>query len=150
IGTGENSQSADGAAGRGMYIIRNANSATPTLNGPFRLDGTGADVFTGRAIGRILVNPSNNNIIFLVTSSATGGNPNTAPVTPPRRGLYRSTNAQSATPTFEQVQVTGLPTPNDRTMIDAEMDPANPNLVLVTVLASVTGAGGDGGVYRTA
>jgi photosystem II stability/assembly factor-like uncharacterized protein len=150
IGTGENSQSADGAAGRGMYILRNANSASPTLNGPFRLDGTGADVFTGRAIGRILVNPLNTNTIFLVTAQATGGNPNTAVVSPPRRGLYRSTNAQSASPTFEQIQVTGLPTPNDRTMIDAEMDPANPNLVLVTVVAPVLGVAGDGGVYRTA
>lgn len=150
VGTGENGQSADSAMGRGMYIIRNANSASPTLNGPFRLNGSGADVFSGRAIGRILVNPLDNNTLFLVTSSATGGNPNTAPVTPPRRGLYRSTNAQSATPTFEQVQVTGLPTPNDRTMIDAEMDPANPNVVLVTVVAPVTGAAGDGGVYRTA
>ncbi len=150
VGTGENGQSADSTVGRGLYIIRNANSATPTLTGPFRLDSTGADVFSGRSIGRVLVNPLNNNTIFLVTAQGTGGNPNTALVAPPRRGLYRSTNAQSASPTFEQIQVTGLPTPNDRTMIDAEMDPANPNLLLVTVVSPVVGAGGDGGVYRTA
>ncbi len=150
VGTGENGQSADSFAGKGLYIIRNANSASPTLTGPFRLNGVGADVFSGRSIGRILVVPSNNNIVFVVTAVGTGGNPNTSPASPPNRGLYRSTNAQSATPTFEQIQVTGLPTPNDRTMIDAEMDPANSNLLLVTVVGAVTGAGGDGGVYRTA
>src|SRR6185503_14735211 len=41
VGTGENGQSADSAFGRGLYIIRNANSASPTLNGPFRLNGVG-------------------------------------------------------------------------------------------------------------
>src|SRR5689334_15120583 len=54
VGTGENGQSADSAFGRGLYIIRNANSASPTLNGPFRLNGVGSDVFSGRAIGRVL------------------------------------------------------------------------------------------------
>jgi photosystem II stability/assembly factor-like uncharacterized protein len=148
VGTGENGQSADSAMGRGMYIIRNANSATPTLNGPFRLDGLGNDVMSGRAIGRIVVNPSNNNTIFLCTSSATGGNPNTGTVLTPRRGLYRSLNAQSGTPTFEQVQITGIATPNDRTAIDLAMDPANPNLLLVTVIGA--GSPSDGGIYRTA
>ncbi len=145
VGTGEPNQSADSFAGRGLYIIRNANSATPTLTGPFRLNGTGADIFTGRAIGRIVVNPLDNNVIFVSTTSGTGGNPNTTPFTLPPRGLYRSTNAQSASPTFEQVQVTGVPTPNDRTMIDIVADPANPNLMLVTVI----GVTGDGGIYRT-
>jgi photosystem II stability/assembly factor-like uncharacterized protein len=145
VGTGENGQSADSFAGRGLYIIRNAETATPTLNGPFRLDGASNDVFSGRAIGRVLVNPLDNNVIFVCTSSATGGNPNTTTVLQPRRGIYRSTNAQSATPTFEQIQITGVPTPNDRTTIDIEMDPANPNLLLATVV----GITGDGGIYRT-
>jgi len=146
VGTGENGQSADSFAGRGLYIIRNANSASPTLTGPFRLDSTAADVLSGRAIGRILVNPLDNNTIFLCTASATGGNPNTTTVLQPRRGIYRSTNAQSASPTFEQIQITGVPVPNDRTVIDIEMDPANPNLLLATVI----GVTGDGGIYRTA
>jgi photosystem II stability/assembly factor-like uncharacterized protein len=146
VGTGENGQSADSALGRGLYIVRNANSASPTLTGPFRLDGTGNDVFSGRAISRVLIDPLDHNILFLCTSSATGGNPNTTTTLQPRRGLYRSLNAQSASPTFEQVQITGVAVPNDRTMIDIEMDPANPNLVLGTVV----GVTGDGGIYRTA
>ena len=146
VGTGEANQSADSFAGRGLHIIRNADSAAPVLTGPFRLNGAGQDVFTGRSIGRIMVNPADNNVVFVTTVTGTGGNPNTAPFAPARRGLYRSTNAQSANPTFEQVQVTGVPTPNDRSMIDVQLDPANPNLLLVTVV----GASGDGGIYRTA
>jgi photosystem II stability/assembly factor-like uncharacterized protein len=146
VGTGENGQSADSAIGRGLYIIRNANSATPSLNGPFKLDGAGNDVMSGRAIGRVVVNPLDSNVIFVCTSSATGGNPNTNALPTPLRGLYRSTNAQSATPTFEQIQITGIAVPNDRIVIDLAMDPANPNLLVATVI----GVSGDGGIYRTA
>src|ERR1044072_5694991 len=90
VGTGENGQSADSYAGRGLYIIRNANSATPTLTGPFRLDGAAHGVVTGRAFGRIMVSSTNNNVVYVCTTSGTGGNPNTSPTTLPLRGLYRS------------------------------------------------------------
>jgi photosystem II stability/assembly factor-like uncharacterized protein len=145
VGTGEPNLSADSFAGRGLYIIRSANSATPTLHGPFRMDAASNDVFTGRAIGRIMVNPLDNNVIFVSTTSGSGGNPNTTPFILPRRGIYRSTNAQSATPTFSQVQITGVATPNDRSVIDIQLDPANPNLLIAAVL----GAASDGGLYRT-
>ena len=146
IGTGENGQSADSFAGKGLYIIRNAETATPTLNGPFRLDGSANDVFSGRSIGRIVVNPQDNNTIFVCTSNGTGGNPNTTLNLFPPRGIYRSTNAQAASPTFSQVQITGITAPNDRIVIDMVMDPGDPNLLI----ASVIGAAGDGGIYRTA
>ena len=146
VGTGENGQSADSAFGRGLYIIRNANSPSPTLTGPFRLNSASNDVFTGRSIGRILVDPLDHNVIFVCTASGTGGNPNTTTVLQAPRGIYRSTNAQSASPTFEQIQITGIVTPNDRSTIDIEMDPNNPNLLLATVI----GVTGDGGIYRTA
>jgi photosystem II stability/assembly factor-like uncharacterized protein len=146
VGTGEPNQSADSFAGRGLYIIRNANSAAPVLTGPFRLNGAGQDIFSGRAIGRVMVNPLDTNVVFVTTVTGTGGNPNTGTFAPPNRGLYRSTNAQSANPTFEQVQVTGVPTSNDRSMIDTQLDPGDPNVLLVTVI----GVSGDGGIYRTA
>ncbi|HTG16575.1 MAG TPA: hypothetical protein VK747_15105, partial [Blastocatellia bacterium] len=143
VGTGETSQSADSFAGRGLYIIRNANSATPTLTGPFTMDSGGNNVFTPRSIGRIMVNPLDNNVIFVSTTSGTGGNPNTTVVISPPRGLYRSTNAQSANPTFDQVPVLALP--YDRNAVDVVIDPNNPN----TLLTSLIGLGGDGGIYRT-
>jgi len=145
VGTGEPNLSADSFAGRGLYIIRNANSSTPSINGPFRLNNAATDVFTGRSIGRIVVNPLDNNVVYVCTTSGSGGNPNTTPFVLPPRGIYRSTNAQSANPTFNQVQITGIPAPNDRIVIDLVMDPANPNLLI----ASVLGAASDGGLYRT-
>ncbi|HKP02771.1 MAG TPA: hypothetical protein VJU77_05335 [Chthoniobacterales bacterium] len=146
VGTGETALSGDSFMGKGVYIIRNANSATPTLSGPFRLNSLAVDVFSGRSIGRIAVDPLNNNIIFLCTTSGTTGNPNAVPGgTLPLRGIYRSTNAQSATPTFEQVSITGL-TGQDRNVVDIAMDPGDPNLLIATVL----GVASDGGIYRTA
>jgi hypothetical protein len=71
VGTGEPNLSADSFAGRGVYIIRNANSPAPTLHGPFRLDSSSNDIFTGRAIGRIVVSPVDNNVIFVCTTSGT-------------------------------------------------------------------------------
>ena len=149
VGTGENGLSADSFAGKGLYIIRNANSATPTLNGPFRSDGT-SDVFSGRSIGEILVNPLDNNVVFVVTAQGTGGNPNTTLTNLPRRGLYRSTNAQSTIPTFQQVQINGLPIPNDRNVIDAVLDPGNPNLLIVSVIGvNALPTPPEGGLFRT-
>jgi photosystem II stability/assembly factor-like uncharacterized protein len=146
VGTGEPNLSADSFAGRGVYIIRNANSPSPTIHGPFRLDSSSNDIFSGRAIGRIVVSPLDNNVIFVCTASGTGGNPNTSPAALPPRGIYRSTNAQSANPTFSQVQITGIATPNDRSTIDLALDPGNPNLLIATVV----GAASDGGIYRSA
>jgi cell division septation protein DedD len=145
IGTGETALSGDSFAGKGVYIIRNANSATPTLTGPFRLNGVAVDVFSGRSIGRILVDPLNNNIIFVSTTSGTSGNPNAVPGgTLAPRGIYRSVNAQGASPTFEQVSITGL-AGQDRNVVDMVMDPGDPNLLIATVM----GAAADGGIYRT-
>lgn len=146
VGTGENGFSADSFAGKGIYIIRNANSASPTISGPFRLDGVGADVFSGRSIGRILVNPNDHNVIFACTTNGTGGNPNTGLASPlADRGIYRSTNAQSASPTFSKLTITGTGG-TDRNVVDMVMDPGDPNLVIATVV----GASSDGGIYRTA
>ncbi|HEV7743465.1 MAG TPA: carboxypeptidase regulatory-like domain-containing protein, partial [Pyrinomonadaceae bacterium] len=145
VGTGENGFSADSAFGVGVYIIRAANTASPTLSGPFRLDGVGADIFTGRSIGRILVNPSDNNTIFVCTTQGTAGNPNAGPFAVPPRGIYRSTNAQSASPIFSKIAITGTTSAN-RDVVDMAMDPGDPNVVIATVV----GGAADGGIYRTA
>lgn len=145
IGTGEPNLSADSFAGRGLYIIRDADSETPILTGPFRQDSGGNNVLSGRSIGRIVVNPFDRDVLFVCTTSGTGGNPSASPINLPPRGIYRSTNAQSANPTFSQVQITGISVPNDRTTVDLALDPGDPNLLL----AAVVGAGGDGGIYRT-
>ena len=116
VGTGENGQSADSFAGKGLY--RNANSATPTLSGPFRTNAVGDNVFSSRSIGRIIVNPLDHNTIFVCTASGLV-EIQIPPLFSYPRGLYRSTNAQAATPTFEQIPITGLGA-QDRSTVDIE------------------------------
>lgn len=140
VGTGEPNFSADSFAGRGLYIITNAGSVTPTLSGPF-----GQNIFSGRAISKILVHPSDNETIFVSTTSGIGGNPASIPFAPPSRGIYRSTNALSGSPTFTQLNVTGAAILADRNVVDMIFEPGNPNVMLCTVVGST----GDGGVYRT-
>src|SRR5206468_9544432 len=107
VGTGEAGQCGSGCyAGIGVYRIDNA-STTATLTGPINPlrnyndasnNPVSANVFTGRAIGEILVNPSDPSIIFVATASAIVGNPQQTPqgnFLPPlgMRGLYRLANA---------------------------------------------------------
>src|SRR5215831_5375307 len=79
VGTGEGNFSIDSFFGVGLYIITGANSVSPVLNGPFHTptaspnpDGF-TDVFTGRSITRILVNPANHSQILVSTASGLSG-----------------------------------------------------------------------------
>src|SRR4029078_12180481 len=99
--TGEANLGADSFFGVGLYRINDALGASPVLTGPINPPVTtnipGTTAFTGRAISKILVHPTNPDIIFVSTASGVGGNPYDALSTdiPPLalRGLYRSTNA---------------------------------------------------------
>lgn len=146
VGTGEPSLSADSFFGAGVYRIDNADSPNPTVSGPFNRDGSNADVLTGRSTGRILVHPTDPNIVFIATVSGVGGLGTTTGAVLPARGLYRMSNAMSASPTFTRLTVSA--TSNDRPMLDAVMEPGNPNHMFVSLIDSV-GAFGDGGVYYT-
>ncbi|MGE5324588.1 MAG: Ig-like domain repeat protein, partial [Actinomycetota bacterium] len=156
VGTGEGNNSADSFFGVGLYIIRNATTtADPT--GPFNLDGTGADVFTGRAITQILVNPVDANKILVSTGSGFSGLSFDVFSTLPPRGVYLSTNALAvspAAPTFARLSVPTATCPSattslcNRIVSDMVMDPGNPALVLVNVVGLSTTAG-DGGVWSS-
>src|SRR5436189_217005 len=81
-------------------------------SGPFNQDIGGTDQFSGRSIAKVLVHPTNPDIIFVGTGAGIGGiGCNTIPgvdsmATSLRpRGLYRSTNATSAGPTFTKLTV---------------------------------------------
>ena len=145
VGTGEGNLSADSFFGVGLYIIRSASTATPVITGPFNTDGTN-DLFTGRAITKILVNPTDSTKILVSTASGSSGLTGGAFGTSPARGVYLSTNAQSATPTFIRVNVqTGTGAAQDRTVTDMVMDPGNPSTILVYVFGAA--AAGDGGLW---
>lgn len=108
VGTGEQTFSASSFFGVGVYRIENASSANPTISGPINRDTANNDVFSGRAIGDILVQPTDSNIIFVSTTSGIGGIGPAQPGNVPNRGLFRSTNAMSGAPSFTKLAVTSL------------------------------------------
>ncbi len=147
VGTGENSNSCDSYFGVGMYIITNAET-TATLAGPYNQDTGGGDVLSKRSISEIIVDPTNSNTIYVATGSGIGGIGCSAATGLPGRGLYRSTNALSANPTFSLIGVAPSP---DKRVIDILLDPndATRNTLLASVMDATTGATGEGGLYRT-
>ena len=84
IGTGEGNGSADSFLGVGIYRILNAESATPTIEGPFG-SATGSHVagcgtaatanaaFLNRSITRIAFDPNNANRAFIGVAGGTAG-----------------------------------------------------------------------------
>ncbi len=151
VGTGEGNLSGDSFFGVGLYIIKHADT-TPTLLGPFNLDGGGNDVFTGRAITRVLVSPTDDNIVFVSTTSGIGGIgadsiPSVITANLPSRGLYRSTNVMSNAPTFTKIKVQPANGGN-RGISDLAFDPTNPNVLLAGVVGFSTN-GNDGGIWRS-
>lgn len=150
VGTGEGNLSADSFFGVGVYLIKNADT-TPQLLGPFNKDGANNDIFTGRAITRVLVSPTDDNIVFVATTSGIGGIgadsiPSVITANLPSRGLYRSTNFMSPNPTFTKITVQPANAGN-RGITDIVFG-ATPNILLAGVNGFSTG-GNDGGIWRT-
>ncbi len=143
VGTGESTQCGSGCyIGIGVYRINNADTS-PVLTGPLNKDAVNNDVFTGRAISEILVHPTDANTIFVGTTSGVAGiGATTSGLALPVRGVYRSTNAAGAAPTFALIPL-GI---SERNITDLVMDPADSNRVWAGVVTSVAG---DGGVYAT-
>ena len=136
VGTGEPHFSIDSFFGVGIYRIDNASTASPTVVGPF-----GAAEFAGRSVSKIAVHPTDANIFFASSASGIGGIGATSPTIAPNRGLFRTTNALSAAPTF--TRLAGLNANANNSVRDFVIDPLNPNLLVANV---VTG-GGLGGIY---
>ncbi|MBK6749335.1 MAG: VCBS repeat-containing protein [Pyrinomonadaceae bacterium] len=142
VGTGEPNFSADSFFGVGVYRINNA-STTANLTGPLNKDSGSADVFTGRGVAEIIVHPTDSNTIFVATTSGVGGIGGAANNILPSRGIYRSTNAAGATPTF--AKLTGLAANVNASVRDLAIDPNNPNILVAGLVA----AGPTGGIYRS-
>ena len=169
VGTGEAGQCGSGCyAGIGVYRIDNA-STTADLTGPINPlrnyndamnNPVSGNVFTGRAISKILVNPTDPSIIFVGIASGIVGNPQQAPqnnTVPPLgvRGLYRLANATGpatgVTATKLTVAATNCfdtPCTGSQSVLDMVYDgnDATGN-TLVLWLRPTTGT--EGGVYRT-
>jgi hypothetical protein len=144
VGTGEATFSGLSFSGVGVYRITNAET-TADLAGPFNQGSAGGDIFTGRTLGRIIVHPTDPNIIFVTSASGISGIGGTnAGLVLPNAGVYRSVNALSSTPTFTQLAIQGT-LGLSRSVVDAATEPGNPSRLLISVI----GLGGDGGVYLT-
>ena len=152
VGTGEGNLSGDSFFGNGLYIITNADTANAVVNGPYNLRGSdNADIFTGRSIVAIAIDPANHNNVFLATSSGIGGIVPSVYSTLPPRGLYRSTNAFAGidgmgTPVFTRLTVNSSETNAITTSVVIE--PGNANNV-VCALYSQSGMNTTGGIYRS-
>ncbi|HET7226508.1 MAG TPA: T9SS type A sorting domain-containing protein [Candidatus Eisenbacteria bacterium] len=160
VGTGEANLSADSYFGVGLYRIDNADTA-PVLNGPFNptptTDVIGAKTFTGRSISQILVKSDDPATIFVSTCSGIGGVGGDAfgaspPVTA-LRGIYRSSDATSASPNFAKLTVTSAgsiaPDVSGNLIVnDMAFDPtdASSNTIVCWVFGSTAT---NGGIYRT-
>ena len=155
VGTGEQTFSASSFFGVGIYRIENASSASPTIVGPINRDIANNDVFSGRAIGEILVHPTDPNIIFASSTSGIGGIGPTTPGTLPNRGLFRSTNAMSASPTFTKLAVTAIGVGENRNIVDMVMEPGNPNRIVASIVGTAAlattppTAADNGGLFLT-
>ncbi|HEX4959500.1 MAG TPA: hypothetical protein VF173_01580 [Thermoanaerobaculia bacterium] len=144
VGTGESNLSGDSYYGVGLYRITNAESAAPTLEGPFDLDAGGNDVFTNTAVAKVLIHPSDPNTVFVATgfgSSPFGG---FGPSVPPL-GLYRTQNALAASPRFTRLAVP--PGATSTEVGDAILEPGNPDHLLCSTLEFSNPA--LSGVWRT-
>jgi hypothetical protein len=146
VGTGEFNQSGDSFFGVGLYRIDSVDT-TPSLVGPINPQKTfnslTYNVFEGRSITKILVHPTNPDIIFVSTGRGTSGSGANGKGTVPtiaQRGVFRSTNATSSAGIvdFEKLNIGGI---TDADTPDMVMEPGNPDNLIVASLGS--------GIYRT-
>jgi hypothetical protein len=157
VGTGEFNACGDCFFGVGLYRIDNVDSS-PSLTGPINPQQTIGNltynVFNGRSITKILVHPSDPATIWVSTARGIGGSganafgaiPNLAP-----RGLFRSNNAMSASPTFTKLTVNtdnsaDSPGTGNADVVDMVMEPGAPDNITVGVIGLTSGMGG---IYRT-
>ena len=145
VGTGEPNFSADCFFGVGIYRITNASTASPVVSGPFNKNGASADVFTGTSVGKIAVDPTNPDNIFVATTFGIGGISGGFPSPIPAFGIFRCTNATTASPVF--TRLSGVGSSNSLNITDVVVDPGDPNRVVVAA-SDPFGVGG-AGIYLT-
>jgi hypothetical protein len=135
-GSGEANFANHSRYGLGLYKSTDAGATWTVL---------GADVFSGRCISRVLVHPTNSNIVYVALTAAGGGPASLAakahPLRNGPRGVFKSTDAGLTW----TLLAGGLPALD---CTDLEFDPSNP-AVLLAGIGHVYGSP-DNGVYRSA
>src|SRR5205085_1453814 len=156
VGTGEGNLSLDSFFGVGIYRIKNADTGAPTVEGPFeaRTNGGGGHAFAGTSINKIIIDPNNDNNMF-VGNTLGGSGMNGAGIccggTNPISGfvgLYFSANAQAATPTWVRVNPASLPGGGVAGVTDMVIEPGNANTLILNQQDFGSGAF-NSGVFRS-
>lgn len=132
VGTGESGLSGDSFFGVGIYRITSADTA-PVVSDPI-----GSAEFLGRSISEIQVHPTDANTIFVGSTSGTCGTGGCTGQPLPTVGVYRSTNALAATPTFTRILSASI--------TDIAMEPGVPDNILAWSRSATVGVGG---VFRS-
>lgn len=149
VGTGEPNFSLDSFFGVGIYRIDNASTASPIISGPFNQNTASVDVMTGAAVSGIAVHPTDHNTIFVSTTFGLGGIGGQFPPTLPAFGVYRSTNAGGASPTFTKLDIFAGNS-SLLNITDIVIDPGNANNVIcVTGDAFGVASVAQRGIYQT-
>jgi hypothetical protein len=158
VGTGEGERVQDSFFGVGIYRIENADT-NPVLLGPFetRVAGTGTTAasghaFLGTSITKIVVDPADDNRIFVGNTFGTAGRSDLGiccnGINPPSGslGVYFSGNAMSANPVFSHLALT--PTDTRAAVTDIVLEPGSSDNMLVAVEDALFNSP-NSGIYRT-
>lgn len=135
VGTGEPNFSCDSFGGVGVYRIEFADT-NPVLFGPFNQTPLGNRLL-GSGLARIAVAAGDSNTIFVAASGDTFDPVKGIGCEPAfgANGLFRSTNALSGTPIFQEIVVP--PAGGSSTPSDLFLDPADPNNLVVAVVGDI-------------
>src|SRR5947208_1420898 len=142
IGSGEANFSGDSYAGFGVYKVTALKSSSPVLSGPF-----GSSQFIHRSIPGLAIDPINHNNVYVGSATGQQGIGPQAPTGAPLRGLFRSTDFFSGSPTFTKLAVANIPATFDFRVTSIVYEPSSSDRLFVGV-ADVAGLG-IGGVYFT-
>jgi len=146
VGTGEANSSLDSFFGVGVYRIDNADT-NPAVAGPFSTDGVGNNLLSGLAISQLVVSATDPNTIWVSTKFGSSGVGGGFPAFIPNPGVFRSTNAASASVTFTSISVSPIAQFTWEGS-DLAFEPGNP-ANLVCAVQGTDGTNTRGGIYRS-
>ncbi|MBI2954590.1 MAG: DUF11 domain-containing protein [Chloroflexi bacterium] len=138
VGTGEGSLSGDSYYGNGILKSTDGGNTFAQVSGSF---------FNQVSIGKIAVDPTNPNHLYVAALSGVAGSRYARPPNPTPFGIWESTDGGVAW----RSRTNGLPPNNDRwkAPTDIVIDPQNPNVLYATFLTQGIYKSTDGGASWT-